>query len=163
MTHLNVVFELPVSCSSLLHGLWKRQCFMAIKGRSHMCISCCTNIVQCRAWNKQKKVEAGRQGRQARLLPPSASHRPVYPTNTSLGASKSSNTKKRGRREEMPSFCSTVKEIWVSWGLRKKESKPFYGDFLSLPPASSSSSSLRWLLATYEPSEHPKPPATQHF
>lgn len=29
--------------------------------------------------------------------------------------------------------------------------------------SSPSSSSLRWLLATYKPSEHPKPRATQHF
>lgn len=33
---------------------------MAIEGRNHMCISCCTNIVQCSACNKAR-VEAGRQ------------------------------------------------------------------------------------------------------
>lgn len=134
MTHLNVVFELPVSCSSLLHGLWKRQCFMAIKGRSHMCISCCTNIVQCRAWNKQKKVEAGRQGRQARLLPPSASHRPVYPTNTSLGASKSSNTKKKRKKRRNAFLLFDCKRDLSQLRIEEKGIQTFLWRF-SLPPS----------------------------
>lgn len=104
-----------------LHGfVWKRQCFMAIEGRSHVCISCCTNIVQCSAWNKAKGG-----GRQAvvsmnnwlQAAPPSASYRSVYPTNSGLCASESSKRKKekkerkkkkKERREEMPPFCSRL-------------------------------------------------------
>lgn len=123
----------------LFFCLWKRQCFMAIESRSHMCISCCTNIVQCSAWNKAR-VEASRQAvvsmnNWLQATPPSASYRSVYPTNTGLCASESSRKKKRGRSNASLLF-KTVKEIWVKTQLRieKKESKPFYGDFPLPPP-----------------------------
>lgn len=84
--------------------------------------------------------------------PPSASYRSVYPTNTGLCASK--------EKKEMPPFVQDCKrdlsqnpvEDW------EKGIQTFLWRF-----SSPSSSSLRWLLATYKPSEHPKPRATQHF
>lgn len=124
----------------LFFCLWKRQCFMAIESRSHMCISCCTNIVQCSAWNKAR-VEASRQAGSSfheQLIAGYSSisiiqiglshkHRPVC-----LWIKPK---KKRGRSNASLLF-KTVKEIWVKTQLRieKKESKPFYGDFPLPPP-----------------------------
>lgn len=115
--------------------LWKRQCFMAIKGRSHVCISCCTNIVQCSAWNKAR-VKAADQ-----FIPQTQ-------------ASESRRNKKTGKERF---------ESKPGWGLREgKGIQTFWWRFSS-PSSSSSSSSLRWLLATNKPSERPKPPASQGF
>lgn len=113
-------------CSALWVVLWKRQCFMAIEGRSHMCISCCTNIVQCRAWNKGR-ADAGGRFHEQLMQAPSASYGSVYPTNTGLQMKK---------RRNASLLFKTAKEIWVKTQLRieKKESKPFYGDFPLPPP-----------------------------
>lgn len=118
-----------------------------------MCISCCTNIVQCRAWNKEKG--GGSRSHDFRLL--LRQHVEIsLSRNTGPSASKSSQIK-----EEMsPSFVQSCKrdlsqnpdEDW------EKGIQTFSWRF-----SSPSLSSLWWLLATYKPSESPKPPATQHF
>lgn len=118
-----------------------------------MCISCCTNIVQCRAWNKEKG--GGSRSHDFRLL--LRQHVQIsLSRNTGPSASKSSQIK-----EGMsPSFVQSCKrdlsqnpdEDW------EKGIQTFSWRFSSPSP-----SSLWWLLATYKPSESPKPPATQHF
>lgn len=105
------LFLLPstLSCSSVWFRLWKRQCFMAIKGRSHMCISCCTNIVQCCAW-----IEANRGGKQAVV------HEQLIASYSSISVvwSGLSNKhrpvclwiklKNKKEEEEMAPFCSRL-------------------------------------------------------
>ena len=112
------------SCSSAVwFCLWKRQCFMAIEGRSHMCISCCTNIVQCSAWNKAR-VEANMAG--------SSFHERLIAGFSSISIIQISLSHKhrpeclwikQKKREEMPPFCSRLEkrfESKPSWGLRKR-------------------------------------------
>lgn len=40
----------PAGWTGRLRSSGRGSVFMAREGRSHVCISCCTNIVQCRAW-----------------------------------------------------------------------------------------------------------------
>lgn len=103
-----------------------------------MCISCCTNIVQCSAWNKAR-AEAGRQAvvsmnNWLRAAPPSASYRSVYPTNTGLCASESS--RKKRERSNASLLFKTVKEIWVKTQLRieEKRNPNLFMEIFPLPP-----------------------------
>lgn len=105
-------------CSSAVSlRSWKRQCFMATEGKSHVCISCCTNIVQCSAW---KEARANRQAVVSRLLLHQHRVDQFIPQT----------------QEKKRAFCSRPEkrfESEPSWGLREKESKPFDGDFLLFP------------------------------
>lgn len=103
---------------------------MAIEGRSHMCISCCTNIVQCRAWNKEKG--GGRQAAFSMndwfaglLLHQHRTHPFIPPAGPC--ASKSS------KKKCLP-FVQDCKRDLSQLRIEKKESKPFYGDFPLPPP-----------------------------
>lgn len=138
MTHLNIFFPSPsffFSCersradsSALWFCLWKRQCFMAIEGRSHMCISCCTNIVQCRAWNKEKGG-----GRQAAFSMNDwfAGYSSISIVHIRLSHQQARVPLNQAKRNASLLF-KTVKEIWVSWGLRKRNPNLFMEIFLSL-------------------------------
>lgn len=174
MTHRNIFsccrcfpfecFSRYSSCSSAVWlSLWKRQCFMAIEGRSHMCISCCTNIVQCRAWNKKKGWrQAGSSFHEPtdcrQLLHQHRTDQFIPQTQACVPLRR--KKKKKEEKKCLPFVQDCKRDLSQNpvedW---EKGIQTFLWRFSS----PSSSSSLRWLLATYEPSEHPKPPATQHF
>lgn len=103
---------------------------MAIEGRSHMCISCCTNIVQCRAWNKEKGG-----GRQAAFSMNDwfAGYSSISIVHIRLSHQQARVPLNQAKRNASLLF-KTVKEIWVSWGLRKRNPNLFYGDFPLPPP-----------------------------
>lgn len=59
-----------------------------------MCISCCTNIVQCSACNKARVEAVVSMNNWLQASSPSALYGSVYPTNIGLCASESSKKKK---------------------------------------------------------------------
>lgn len=104
-----------------------------------MCISCCTNIVQCRAWNKKKGWrQAGSSFHEPtdcrQLLHQHRTDQFIPQTQACVPLRRRKKKKKKRRNASL--LFKTVKEIWVKTQLRieKKESKPFYGDFPLPPP-----------------------------
>lgn len=82
---------------------------MAREGRSHVCISCCTNIVQCRAWKDDGEGRSSGEGeggaglhKETRRSPSPAKQTPRKPN--------------RKKKEKLPFVFRDSKRDLRQWG-----------------------------------------------
>lgn len=105
-----------------LHALLEEAVFffMAREGRSHVCISCCTNIVQCRVW-KDDGVEGGA----------------LEALTSESGRARTKKTA-QGKERRLPFVFRDCERDLSQWGIERRGVQTFPWRFSSPHPDSPS-------------------------